>query len=54
MNNNSSASFPSFCFPLTSHAGRQYLGAGKNSAAEVGDIRLRCAELMERENIEKQ
>lgn len=27
-------------FSLTSHAGRQYLGAGKNSAAEVGDIRF--------------
>lgn len=25
---------------LTSHAGRRYLGAGKNSVAEVGDIRL--------------
>ncbi len=47
---------PSLSLPLpflTSHAGRQYLGAGKNSAAEVGD-RLWCAEQMEGGNGEYQ
>lgn len=44
MNDNSlpalSVSVSAFFPLLTSHAGRRYLGAGKNSAAEVGDIRL--------------
>lgn len=39
---------------LTSHAGRQYLGAGKNSAAGVRDISLWCAEQMEGGNGEYQ
>lgn len=44
----------STCLPsLTSNTGRQYLGAGKNSVAEIGDVEVVMigAEQMEREEM---